>query len=905
MVANSVEKKGRELRVSIRWKLLFPFALIIILVIGVMLPVTQILIADRIEGEADDRLDQGARAVAALIQQTEDDALLSVNFVANLPELDVIEEQPQQLAVILPNRRDELGLQELSFYNPDYVSGNAPLFYGGPPVTRRFQASANTAAVRDTVITSVLTTQEPASGIAISPQSSQIVGAAPALNDDGDLLGVYMAVFYLDEEYIESISEILGIDVALVKDNAIIASTIDPSSDYTALIDKGFIQDTTTAQNVEYDGGQARILSHPLTLNNTPQGSVLVAQSLDGLFATRDDIRNVLFAFAAAVTIISLVFGVGVLLTISRPLARLAHTTAQISQGDLSQRVKPIKIIAADEVTDFSLSFNAMVDRLQALYESLEQRVLERTHDLRNAMSELEVTRDQALAANRSKSVFLANMSHELRTPLNAIIGYSNLVLSGTYGETTDKQSDRLQRVVDNGHHLLALINDILDLSKIEAGKMEIYLEEFEVSHMLENVMSTARPLISKNSNQLVASFNADLGSTYADLTKTRQVLMNLLSNAAKFTENGTITLSALRTEIDGVPMLVYRVSDTGIGMTDAQMEKLFQEFTQADSSTTRKYGGTGLGLAISRRFCRMMDGDIFANSEIGVGSTFEVHLPVAVDPKRDTSELTPVKAGTNEDINMQDNTVLVIDDDSTARDLIKHYLEEEGFNVLTARSGDDGINMAHEHRPAVITLDVMMSNTDGWSVLRQLKSDAQLTNIPVVMLTIIDDRKKGYALGASDYLTKPIDAQHLKRVLNKYRCGSESCPVLLIEDDPATRKMMSDLLENEGWEVDEASNGKNALEKLSQRRPAVILLDLMMPEMDGFQFIDTLRRHEDLLDIPIIVVTAMNLSREDHLRLDGYIRRVVQKGRFDQHSLLKEVRDLINARISERSAEP
>jgi CheY-like chemotaxis protein len=379
---------------------------------------------------------------------------------------------------------------------------------------------------------------------------------------------------------------------------------------------------------------------------------------------------------------------------------------------------------------------------------------------------------------------------------------------------------------------------------------------------------------------------------------------MNLLSNAAKFTDQGTITLSADVQEINERSMAIFRVTDTGIGMTPEQLNKLFEEFSQADSSTTRKYGGTGLGLAISRRFCQMMDGNISVSSEYGVGTQFEVHIPVQVDPKRDTGEIDVVEAVVEEGpvLEMQDNTVLVIDDDATARDLIRQYLDSEGFTVHTSPSGEAGIKMAREIQPTVITLDVMMPDMDGWSVLSQIKSDPVLSHIPVVMLSIVDDRNKGYALGASDYLTKPIDQTQLARVLGKYRCATDNCPVLLVEDDDATRGMMRDMLEKEGWEVFEAINGKVALEQLSIQKPALILLDLMMPEMDGFQFIDTVRRHEDLQDIPIIVVTAMNLSREDRQKLDGYIMRIVQKGEYDQEELLAEIRDLINVRIQEQA---
>lgn len=903
---------------SLRWKLIIPFAFIVLLVLLVLLPLTSLLIQRRVEQEADSRLEMSARSVTQLLLESEQQARLSVNFAANLPEIRVASVDVQALAALLPARRDELGLQELSFYAADFQPGDAALFYGGPPVTRRLQVSQNTTNVREGLLLAAMSSSETQSGIAISPQSSQIIGVAPLHTQAGQRIGLLMAVFYLDESYVQNISTVLGADVGLVKDNAIIASTFGHKTDLSKVLADDFIPDTgSSAQNIQFNGTPQRLMAYPLVLHDTPQGTVLVAQSLDDLSAMRNDILWMLGAFAAVVVLVSLLFSIGAVLGFARPVTLLAAATDKIRSGDLSQRVPPMNMFVQDEVTVLSDNFNAMVEQLEGLYRGLEERVHERTRELEAAMEALELARDEALAANRAKSVFLANMSHELRTPLNAIIGYANLVTAGTYGAVTETQMDRLQRVVDNGHHLLNLINDILDLSKIEAGKMELYLERFEVNHMLDNVISTTRPLVAKNSNQMETHFAANLGGMFADLTKVRQVLINLIGNAAKFTKEGTIQLSVARQMIAGRESIVFTVRDTGIGMTPEQVKRLFQEFSQADSSTTRKYGGTGLGLAISRHFCEMMEGSISVESQFGEGSVFTVTLPATVDPARDTSELKPVSPTTASTATQataqvsaqvgamtRASRVLVIDDDATARDLIQHYLSAEGFEVLTASTGERGIELAQETMPAVITLDVMMANLDGWSVLQRLKEDPTTAHIPVIMLTIVDDRKKGYALGASNYLTKPIDPTRLTQVLNQYRCGTEDCPVLVVEDEPHTRKMMADLLEAQGWAVDVAENGQVALNCIAERIPAVILLDLMMPEMDGFEFIETVRRDENLRDIPIIVVTAMNLSREDHLRIDGYIRKIVQKGQYNQHELLHEVRDLINIRLNELSME-
>jgi len=385
-------------------------------------------------------------------------------------------------------------------------------------------------------------------------------------------------------------------------------------------------------------------------------------------------------------------------------------------------------------------------------------------HDI----TELLAARRQAEAASTAKSHFLASMSHELRTPLNAIIGYSEMLQEEVADLGQTALAPDLEKIHTAGRHLLALINDILDLSKIEAGKTELYLETFEVRQMLDDVTTTVRPLVEKNANTLVVE-GADLGAMHGDLTKMRQVLLNLLSNACKFTERGTVTLAASRERRDGAgEWMVFRVTDSGIGMTPAQMTRLFEAFAQAEASTTRRYGGTGLGLAISRRFCQMMGGDITVASEPGRGSTFTVRVPatVAVAPPEaatEAAESAPSGSGVA-------GTVLVVDDDPAARNLIVRFLSREGFRVEEAPDGDTALRRARTARPDVITLDVLMPGMDGWAVLTALKADPELSGIPVVMLSVVDEKHIGFALGASDFLTKPIERERLVAVLKKFR---------------------------------------------------------------------------------------------------------------------------------------
>jgi CheY-like chemotaxis protein/nitrogen-specific signal transduction histidine kinase len=504
-------------------------------------------------------------------------------------------------------------------------------------------------------------------------------------------------------------------------------------------------------------------------------------------------------------------------------------------------------------------------------------------------------------AASNAKSQFLANVSHELRTPLNAILSYSQLLLEELEDRGQHDFTPDLEKIHAAGAHLLGLINDILDLSKIEAGKMDLYLETFDVPTLVRDVVALVRPLVERNANTLNVQCADGIGAMRADVTKVRQALFNLLSNATKFTEHGTVSLSVTRGPIDGVDAVTFAVSDSGIGMSPEQTARLFQAFAQADSSTTRKYGGTGLGLAISRHFCRMMGGDITVESVIGTGSAFTIRLPAEVAGPATTSE--PGAEPTPGPPPDSRPTLLVIDDDATARELMQRFLATEGFHIVTASSGADGLRLAEELRPDAITLDVLMPGMDGWAVLTALKGDPALADIPVIMLTIVGERSMAYALGASEYLTKPIDRGRLTAVLERYRRENRAQTILVVEDDPATRDFLRRALEPEGWTVDEAENGQIGLARVAKSRPGLILLDLMMPEMDGFEFITELRRHEEWRSIPVVVITARDLTADDHRRLNGYVTAIVQKSAYGREDLLAEVRDLLETSVRQPAA--
>jgi signal transduction histidine kinase/DNA-binding response OmpR family regulator len=633
-----------------------------------------------------------------------------------------------------------------------------------------------------------------------------------------------------------------------------------------------------------FEGGQVTLFE-PIVDGRERLGTLYVRSEIETLFDLLRQYAGIVLVILLVSSLIALVLSSRLQRVISDPILGLAHTARSVSQ-DNDYSIRAVQR-GDDEIGFLIRRFNEMLERIE------QHEVL-----LREMNEQLARSEKDALAGNQAKSAFLARMSHELRTPLNAIIGYSEMLQEEAEEIGHDGLVPDLKRITSAGKHLLALINDILDLSKVEAGKMELYLETFDIPNVIQDVVTVVQPLVEKNRNRLEIDCATDAGAMRADLTKVRQMLFNLLSNASKFTERGIVRLEVAR-EPEG--WVCFSVGDTGIGMTPEQMQKVFDAFTQADASTTRKYGGTGLGLAITKRFSEMMGGSISVESEPGRGTTFTIRLPADAESSEEKApapvESHPKAAGETT------STVLAIDDDETTRDLLVRFLEKEGFHVQTAPSGPEGLRLARELRPAVITLDVMMPSMDGWAVLTALKCDPELADIPVVMVTMVDNKNMGFALGAADYMTKPVDWNRLVSILNRYRRDGRHLSVLIVEDEDSNRELLRRMLEKEGWIVSEASNGRIALEQVAAKQPGVILLDLMMPEMDGFQFIEHLRRHPEWQAIPVVVVTAKDLTAEDRRRLQGCTERILEKTACDREALLSEVRNLVSARLSEEAA--
>src|SRR6478735_638248 len=614
---------------------------------------------------------------------------------------------------------------------------------------------------------------------------------------------------------------------------------------------------------------------------------------------------SVIIFSVAAFLAIAVAFRLGGRFT--QPITELAQVSSSVQRThDYTARVQST---ASGEIGDLIESFNAMLDTIETKTHELEQaretaegakeqleeanrtleaRVEDRTKLLAKAVKDAE-------EASKAKSSFLAKMSHELRTPLNAIIGYSEILHEDAVDDGNTRTADDLDKVLNAARHLLGLINDVLDISKIEAGKMELYLETFEVGKLVNEVIATAAPLISKKGNALALDCPPEVGSMLADATKLRQMLLNLLSNASKFTEKGTITLKVTRDTAANT--LHFAVIDTGIGMTPEQLNRLFQAFSQADASTSSKYGGTGLGLAISKQFAQMMSGDIAVTSTVGTGSAFTIRLPAAVETKKPkVVNQSSTRLTRSPFAKEKAPKILVIDDDKDIRHVITEILDQSGYEVFTAASGQQGLDLAAQIVPDLIILDLMMPGMDGWTVLTKLQHKASLADIPVIILSAASGLEMAMSLGAAAVLFKPVDANHLTAEIAAQLAPLPPSYILLVEDDADSRTLVTRLLDNEGWSSRSAINGNAALRILKQASPAMIILDLKMAGMNGFELLELIGKNPVWSKIPVVIITSMDLTADMREYLVPRTVRILYKGRFSREDLVALIRPAIVA---------
>jgi len=505
---------------------------------------------------------------------------------------------------------------------------------------------------------------------------------------------------------------------------------------------------------------------------------------------------------------------------------------------------------------------------------------------------EMETARDEARDASDQKTKFFANMSHELRTPLNAILGYGEMLYEDCEDLGYDDLLPDLKKITSSGSHLLSLINNILDLSKIEAGKMELFITSFEIENMVETIKNISEPLAAKNDNGFVVNFDGAMGSMSQDETKLRQCLTNFLSNGFKFTKNGTVTLDVRSRSVEGVEFIDFAVIDTGAGMSPEGVAKVFEEYTQAERSTSANHGGTGLGLPISKKFAEMMGGDVVLTSEEGVGSVFTLSVP------RECAEYNEDNVDSNViNLDADDNLVVLVDDDVAMHDLIKRTISKLSLTLIGATNSEKGMELIREVKPKLILLDVLMPGRDGWSLLKECKTDKELKDIPVIMISQLNQSNLAASLGANDYLTKPIDRSHFVNTVQRLLgTGTKNQKVLVIDDDKDVRELLSRLLKDAGYRPIDARDGKEGLER-TKDEPALIILDLEMPRMDGFEFLDNyIKDVPEEKRAPVLVFSGKDLTDVQEDLLKERVVGLVKKDDVSMDNLSKMIQSIVKS---------
>jgi signal transduction histidine kinase/CheY-like chemotaxis protein len=580
--------------------------------------------------------------------------------------------------------------------------------------------------------------------------------------------------------------------------------------------------------------------------------------------------------------VLALVLGFLAATWITRPMVELTRAAGRIAQGDFVSPVTVKERFAAKELRALAQTFNQMARRLSGAYQTLEEKVTQRT-------SELQAANQELARANKLKSEFLANVSHELRTPLSAIIGFSQILLDGIDGPMNEEQQQDILQVNKSGQSLLALINQILDLSKIEAGKMELAIERVELPGLVTNVLESISPLAQEKGLRIETRFAPGLPAVEADPARLKQILINLLSNAVKFTDRGHIEVMA---QPSG-RMVRIAVKDTGIGISTDAQKVIFDEFVQGDGSSTRRHGGTGLGLSIVRKLVEMHGGAISVVSERGLGSTFTFTIPVWASAQGTVAppQRRPLRRPNH---GLPGGAILVVDDDPSVRQLIARHLEQDGWKTVQASNATDALQLARESRPTLITLDIMMPDASGWWVLEKLKEDPVTAGIPVLVVTIVEDQRLVFALGASDYLAKPYEKAALVAKIHRLLPSLEGKRVLIVDDDAEARMILSRILKDEHAEIVEAPGGNEAMSLIATSPPDLVLLDLMMPGMSGFEMVARLRAQPQGAHVPIMIVSAKELTQEDMLTLNGNVQRFVAKGSIEPEGLTNAVRQLL-----------
>ncbi len=723
-----------------------------------------------------------------------------------------------------------------------------------------------------------------------------VVIAVPILDDQGSLVGYLAGTVDLSEvQRLSDYSRVGHQGQVVVVDSRghVIAH---PRDDWRLeardLSSEGVFQEATAHDTpgvswyTDLDGNVARAAGYASV--PTVGWKVWVSQPVAELRAELTPTIMATLEWLLVAGVLALVLAFVVTFWLTRPVDALTRAAGQIARGDFSHRAQIRETLAPRELLTLAQTFNQMANQLSGAYQTLEDKVQQRTAELQTANQELA-------RANKLKSEFLANVSHELRTPLSAIIGFSQILLDGIDGSLNEEQRQDVLQVNKSGQSLLSLINQILDLSKIEAGKMELSLERVELPSLVGSLVDSLRPLAMEKGLRIDSRFRPEIPAVEADPARLKQILLNLLSNAVKFTERGHIEVWA---QPSG-RMVRISVMDTGIGISPEAQRVVFEEFVQGDGSTTRRHGGTGLGLSIVRKLVEMHGGAITVLSEPGLGSTFTFTLPAwAAQPAVVVPAVRTRPSGHQRPSQgLPSGAILVVDDDASVRELIARHLEQEGWKTVQAGNATDALQLARESRPVLMTLDIMMPDASGWWVLEKLKEDPQTAGIPVLVVTIVEDQRLVFALGASDYLAKPYDRAELIEKVHRLLPELRGTHVLVVDDDRDARTVMGKILRDEGAEVQEVADGSQALATIAESPPDLVLLDLMMPGMSGFEVVARMRATPAAAAIPVVIVSAKELTAEDVLTLNGHIQRFVAKGSIRPEGLTAMVRQVLGER--------
>ncbi|MBI3754012.1 MAG: response regulator [Deltaproteobacteria bacterium] len=609
-------------------------------------------------------------------------------------------------------------------------------------------------------------------------------------------------------------------------------------------------------------------------------------------------------------TILAIILATGLWYMLSRsivkPIEALERSAKRIAGGNLKERVA---VASKDEIGELAAEFNSMVEHIEYYYATLEKRVEERTDTIKAANEELfrkkqevEILNEELVKANKMKSQFLANVSHELRTPLNSIMGFSELLTEKSFGELNEKQAQYVNYIFTSGGHLLHLINNILDLSKIEAGRLELFLEEFPLEDVLSEVLGNIRPQADKKDIRIESKTTPVSPIVKLDRPKFKQVMFNLLSNAVKFNrKNGKITLDwDIREEFkDAIKerSLHVSVKDTGIGIKDEDMPKMFEEFVQIDPSITREYGGTGLGLALTKKLVELHKGRIWVESEYGKGAAFNFVIPQeAQSIERETAHIKHIQPFQQPGPESS-TAILVASEGKNLNELIKVYLMQNGYAVDVAADGIEVLEKARQTQPFAIIMGITLPKKDGWEVLKELKASPDTCDIPVVIVSAANNKELGFSLGAVDYLVKPVNKEKLISALGRLsfmtKVKRHPFSILAIDDEPQVLELLNDILEKEGFGVLKAANGEEGIALAIERDPDLIILDLMMPQVSGFDVLEQLKKHPTAKDIPILIFTAKDITSDDKAKLGDNIANILKKAHFSKHNLLNEIKKL------------